>query len=402
MSHPAYLTAQLPGTGGVYKEVPEDFQVDEILEEELSGKGEHLYVHLEKRGVTTHDVAERLGRAVRLPLGKIGYAGLKDARAVARQWFSIPTKESLSDLERNLPERVRVLETTRHRKRLRLGQLRGNRFRIVIRHTTDNALDIARNILAVAVLRGIPNLFGEQRFGTKGDTDQIGRALLAEDYEEALRLYLGAPSELERDPRIREARELFDQERLEEAFQAYPPHLRQERRVLERYQKTGSAEAAMRRLPKNLRFLFLSAYQSRVFNHCLLARIDSLDKVLPGDIIVSHPSGVALPVLDVEREQQRVNDFEVSPSGPLFGPKLRSPKDEALAIESTILAECGVHDPELDSPFRDIHLRGERRAYRFPVHDASVEPAPEGICLNFTLDKGCYATSVLREIIKPD
>ncbi len=394
------LTGDLPGTGGRLKATPEDFRVEEVPLYDASGEGGHLLLHVEKRGMTTHEAVQQLARALRVPDRDVGYAGIKDARAVTTQWISVPAacESRLADFAHPW---LKVRAMQRHSSKLRAGELAGNRFIIVLRDVGEDALARAQAILAVLSKRGVPNWFGAQRFGTKGDSDRLGRALAHNDCVEALALFLGRPSPLEQDPRIRAARQAFDEGRYEEAAAGLPPRMRLESVVLHAYREHGDPFRALFKIPKRLRLLFLSAYQSRLFNRCLEARFATLDRLQEGDVAVRHEIDKAYPVLDPAREQPLADAFTLSPAGPIFGPGLLRARAGVAAMEEAIFAAEGISLEHRTQPFPDLHLRGERRAYRFPLRDATAALQDDGgLRLTFELPRGCYATSVLAEVTK--
>ena len=403
-----HLTAELTGTGGRLKSTPEDFRVDEIPLWEPSGEGGHLLVRIRKRGMTTLEAVAHVARALELPEREVGYAGIKDARAVATQWLSLPfgRAERLDALRHPW---LSIEERARHSHRLRPGDLAGNRFTIVLRDVDADALPRAQAILALLSRRGVPNWFGAQRFGAKDDTDRIGRALVRGDADEALAWYLGRPSPRENDPRIRAARAAFDAGQPAEAAALFPPRLRLEAGVARAFAEHGDALRALLKVPRRLRLLFLSAWQSRLFNRCLEARFATLDRLLEGDVVVRHETGKAYPVLDAARDQPRADAFELSPAGPLFGPGLMRTRAAAAEPEEAVFAAEAQALDHGAQPFRDLHLRGERRAYRFPLQHATAELLPSepaaddttpALRLSFELPRGCYATSVIAEVTK--
>ena len=129
---PSLLTADLPGTGGLIKETPEDFFVEELPLYLPCGEGEHLYLTVEKKGLTTFELLQRLAGALGVRERDFGYAGLKDARATTRQTVSVPGVSAEQALALTIPG-VRILAAKRHRNKLRTGHLAGNRFAIRIR-----------------------------------------------------------------------------------------------------------------------------------------------------------------------------------------------------------------------------------------------------------------------------
>ncbi|MCW8892114.1 MAG: tRNA pseudouridine(13) synthase TruD, partial [Deltaproteobacteria bacterium] len=141
-----WLTENLPGTGGIYKETAEDFQVEEIPLYPCSGEGEHLYLWLEKSGISTRDMLQQLCRGLRIKEQEIGYAGLKDARALTRQMVSIPFKK-IDQLNNLHLKDFKIISFERHANKLRIGHLAGNRFTIKLNDTRPEAAQRVEAIL---------------------------------------------------------------------------------------------------------------------------------------------------------------------------------------------------------------------------------------------------------------
>ena len=224
-----YLTAHIPGTGGIFKETEEDFLVTEIPAYLPCGEGEHLYVEIEKRGITTLEAIRRIGRALNLPEREIGYAGMKDSRGVTRQTFSLPRIRPEAALELDLPG-IRILSALCHRNKLKLGHLRGNRFRVRVREVSEGAVEHAAEVLAVLEQRGVPNYFGSQRYGAQGNSHLIGRALVRRDFRGAVDALMGEPAAIT-DQRWREAVAAYHRGEYEEAVRLFPGFCRTEREV---------------------------------------------------------------------------------------------------------------------------------------------------------------------------
>jgi tRNA pseudouridine13 synthase len=172
-----------PVSGGsaTLKRLNEDFIVTELPLQPPSGEGEHLWLDIEKNGANTAFVAQQLAQATGVQDVDVGYAGLKDRYAITRQWFSIylPKGETPDLTQLRHPE-FKVLSQTRHVKKLRPGDLQGNRFRIVLRDVTGDRDAIEASLEAVAS-QGVPNYFGAQRFGFGGGNVEQGRAMLARE-----------------------------------------------------------------------------------------------------------------------------------------------------------------------------------------------------------------------------
>jgi tRNA pseudouridine13 synthase len=176
-----YLTPEFPGVGGVIKQRPEDFFVQELPLYEATGEGEHVYAEIQKVGIPTFAAVHQIAASLRVSSRDIGYAGMKDARAITRQTLSIwgTTPEAVMGLR--IPG-ISVLSARRHVNKLRLGHLAGNRFAIKIREVDPAQVVKLKPVLDRIQAKGMPNYFGEQRFGRRDNNDQLGSALIRGDY----------------------------------------------------------------------------------------------------------------------------------------------------------------------------------------------------------------------------
>lgn len=388
------LTADLPGTGGVIKEQPEDFRVEEIPLYEASGSGPHLYLTIEKRGISTHELIRRTARLLNVAHGDIGYAGLKDAQAVAVQRISVPERARAFIAVLEELDGVEVLRVEQHRNKLKPGHLKGNRFRIVIREVDEDAEARARAILDVLERRGVPNGFDTQRFGNYGNSHRLGRLLLHKDPEGFSREFL-APEGLENREEILDAIERRDCEALPEII---PAHRGSERRFAAALEH-GPA-AALRNIEKRMRKFYLTAFQAYLFNLTLERRgIHAIDELWEGDLAYLHRNGAVFTVQDVETERPRLATFEISPSGPLPGRKAPLAEGKQGEIERSVAEKEGA----LPEAFREkrLGLPGDRRPYRVPF----LEPpearrvAKDALLISFAFPPGAYATALTREIM---
>lgn len=392
-----YLTAAFPGTGGTIKESAEDFLVEELPLYAPCGEGEHLYLTVEKRGVTTFELLQRLSRALGVAEREIGYAGLKDARATTRQTVSVTGVRPEQALALEI-EGVRILDARFHRNKLRLGHLAGNRFEIRIRGVAAGALETALDVLHVLEQVGVPNRFGEQRYGVLGSSHRIGAALLRRDFAEAARLIVGEPERIDNE-RWRQGAAAFAAGDLAGALAALPPRLRDERRLVRELLDGRPHRDAVLGLPRKLLRLYLSAWQSALFDRMVDMRLDSLDTLWAGDLAYKHVNGACFVVEDVAAEQLRADQFEISPTAPLFGYKVTPARGQAGLLEAALLDKEGLRPDD----FRlegGLTMEGERRPLRVPLAGASVRAEGSDLLVAFSLPKGSYATSVLREIMK--
>ncbi len=393
----SYLTDRLPGVGGTIKVEPEDFRVEELPLYLPCGEGEHLYLDIEKRGLTTFEMLQRLARALGVREREFGYAGLKDARAAARQTVSVPGVSPERALALQL-EGIRILAARRHRNKLRLGHLSGNRFVIRIRGVAAGAEEKALDIFHVLADLGVPNRFGPQRYGSLGNSALVGQALVRGDYAEAARQVLGVPEHIA-NPRWRQAAEAFAGGDLEGALQALPGRFRDERRLLLALREGKAPREAVLGLPRQLLRLYLSAFQSSLFDRMVDMRLATLGTLWPGDLAYKHANGACFTVEDPAVEQPRADAFEISPSGPLFGHRMTMASGQAGLLEEALLANSGLElaDFRLEG---GLAMEGERRPLRVPLANSAVRRDPHGLVLEFSLPKGSYATSVLAEVMK--
>jgi tRNA pseudouridine13 synthase len=379
---------------------PDDFLVEEIPLYRPLGEGEHVHFTLEKRGISTFEATLWLSKAAKVSEHSIGYAGLKDAHAVTRQVMSVHRVPPERLLAIRHP-RIRVLAAARHPARVRIGHLAGNRFTIRIREARVDGLDAAREALALLVRRGLPNAYGSQRFGVKQDGHLVGRAVLRGDFAEFLAHFVGRPHRREGDVRVRRAREAFDRGDLAAAQELFPGKHRVQKQVLGELLRTGDAEKAFLSIGKRPRRIYVSAYQSWLFNRCLDERLldETHDRLIAGDLAWQHRSGAIYAVTDPLSEAPRAERFEASPSGPLPGYSLRSPEGEALAVERRVLDGEDLRDEWFKAAA--VRTRGARRPNRVPIADASLEAEDETtVVARFTLPPGAFATILLRELMK--
>ena len=342
----------------MFKE-PEDFVVEELPLYEPSRIGTHTYFAIRKRNLSTMEAINRIARELQVHTRDIGYAGLKDKNAVTTQVLSVEgvTPERVLRIEQPA---IEVLWAERHTHKLRVGQLRGNRFELTLRDTPNDTLTQIETAMDRLVTEGVPNRFGVQRFGNKNDSHRIGKALVKADWE-ALKCYIRANDDVPQQKPV---------------------------------------ETLVNAIPHRLRRLYLSAYQAHLFNRVLEMRMPHLGKLLDGDIAVKHSNGAPFLVEHAIIEQPRADAFEISPSGPIFGYKMRMPSGDVRDLEISVLADDRVR-LEKFRKVAGIRLPGTRRPLRMPIqlHEVSTVSNNAGIRLSFTLPAGGYATVVLEELL---
>ena len=392
-----YLTTQLPGTGGIIRQQPEDFQVEEIPLYEPCGEGDHLFIRVEKCGLTTYDLLRELSSALQCNERDLGYAGLKDARAITRQTVSVPLRKPEDVKELEIPG-VTILSARRHGNKLRPGHLAGNRFQIRIHQPNQEGLLRAERILGVLQDIGVPNRFGEQRYGSLGNSHRIGKAILHNDFKTAIREIIGDPKEINHES-WKLAAAAFHAGDLKKALERLPRHCRPERRLLEMIQEGKSARKAVLAMPRKLLRLYLSAYQSCLFDRLVDMRMASLERIWPGDLAYKHVNGACFLVTNPEVEQPRADCFEISPTAPIFGYKSKIAKGQAGLLEQGLLEKEQL---TLEA-FRlsgGLAMEGERRPLRVPIQAPECIRENDSLLVSFSLPKGSFATTVLSEIMK--
>jgi tRNA pseudouridine13 synthase len=265
-----------PACRGLLRVRPEDFQVEELPRIEPAGEGSHLWLEIRKTNANTDWVARQLAEAAGVHTREVGYAGMKDRRAVTRQWFSVGLQEarnpdwtawSLQDAE--------VLRACRHPRKLKRGILAGNRFHIRVRQLAGDQGGLEQRLAAVA-RQGVPNYFGPQRFGRDGQNLERGKAWLS---------------------------------------------------------RGG-------RLPRHLKGIYLSAVRAFLFNEVLGARVrqGSWNTIMPGELAALDGSRSTFRCEPADDElEHRCRAFDIHPSGPLPGRTGEEPGNSALAIENGVL-----------------------------------------------------------------
>ncbi len=408
---PKYLTQDVPGIGGTLKQYPEDFLVDEIPLYQPCGEGEHIYVCAEKRSMSTVEMIGVLARHFRVNRRQIGHAGLKDKHAITRQIVSIHAPGKSPDdfplLEHPL---VRIRWADLHTNKLKRGHLAGNRFSIRVRGVPAQKVIEAQRSLAILEGTGVPNRIGIQRFGYLRNNHAVGRAIILGDAEGALALVLG-PNE--RSPGAQAtSREQYAAGDYRAAYEAWPKGYRAERQALHALAAGASHDEALREIDPTAASFFISSFQSAVFNAVLNKRVQAgtLNELLPGDVGFVHKSRATFVVDEADAGSEdtrgRVERFELSPSGPMWGAEMQRGSGDTDRVELGELSRIGVTPADLDraSALSLEMLEGARRPLRIPVTNVDVEGGVDEhgsyVRCAFELPRGSFATTVMDEIMK--
>lgn len=411
----SFYATTTPGAGGPLKERAEAFKVTEISAYPLPDPaGAFTVLRIVSRNWEQHELAQRLAQRLGLPPHAVDWAGTKDRRAVAERLFSYrgapPRRLDLADVE--------LLEAYRARSGLVLGHHYGNAFEIrvpdggvaradreAIYHATHEEL---------RALGGFPNLFGPQRFGeVRPVTHEVGRALARGDPARAVELYLTWMPDASEEAGGA-ARAAFAQHHdAQRALREFPGHYRFERQLLDHLARGQPPERALRALSRELRMLFVHAYQSLLFNRWLGGRTRaglSLREPVAGDVLLrlardgtvpgTHPIPVTLDNLDEATELARRGRALLA--GPLVGFETPIPQGPGGELIHGLLAEEGISPDDFRMPRTpDVASKGSYRPALVPLPPISIAVDPEGAWFRFALPKGSYATVLLREFTKP-
>lgn len=313
---------------------PEDFRVDENLSFTPDGTGEHLLVRVQKRLRNTQQVARKIAQHTGVRVRDVGYCGLKDRRAVTSQWFSVwlPGKPD-PDFSAIEDEDLQFLGLVRHGRKLQRGTLKSNQFVITLRDMQGDHKSI-EGILGLIQQQGVPNYFGEQRFGRDGDN-------------------------------LNHAVDMFNGKKIKD---------------------------------RHLRSLYLSSARSFLFNEVLARRVyeSNWNEILPGEAVMLSGSRSYFLCDEVNEEiLQRLASGDIHPSGPLWGKGDLPSQGECATLERKVLSSyelfcSGLEQAGMKQERRALRVLVNGLQWNWLAEDV--------LQLEFSLPAGSYATSVLREI----
>jgi len=337
-----YLTEDLEGIGGRIRARAEDFIVEEVSQYEPSGQGSHLYVNITRKNQTTRDLQLKLAELFDLRPQSIGTAGLKDKFAVTTQTFSIlfeKNDKQADDVVTSIRDHLnlKVNWAKFHDKKLRVNHLTGNRFKILI---TDIRIP-------------------------KSQAYERSLRIVEMIHQRGLPNYYG-------DQRVGK-----DGKNVREGWSILQGQKRFKDRWLSR--------------------ILVSAYSSYLCNRYLAERMRRglFDHLIPGDIVQNHKTGEHYWVNDLSADQSRYEAREVSFTAPMFGYKMSKTRGESAALEEEIFEESRMSNKK----YKRMNVIGTRRIGRLTPR-IKVSKASRGIQLSFMLQKGGYATTLLREFLK--
>jgi tRNA pseudouridine13 synthase len=411
------------GIGGHLKDRAESFQVREIsLYPVPDPEGRYTVLRVISRNWEQHELGDRLSRLLRLGPHALSWAGTKDRRAVAERLASfrgLPPEGPL-DLAG-----VEIVEAYRARDGLVLGHHFGNAFEVRVGGVDPGAADpVVRGILGeLRAFGGIPNLFGLQRFGdVRPITHRVGQALVRGDVAGAVELYLAERTE-DGDPRGNEARALYaahhDPVR---ALREFPREFRFERQLLDHLARGNSPARALRALSRELRQLFVHAYQAWLFNRYLTARWSAqlpFHEPVVGDRLLRVARDGTVPGRDpvpvgsdnLPEARETVQRGRAVVAGPLLGFATPTLDGRPAELLGAILEREAIRPEQFRLPaVPEVASEGTYRPILLPVPPIACRPEENGtahegskdaaLWFRFALPKGAYATVLLREFRK--
>lgn len=393
--------------GGRLKERPDDFIVEEIPAYDPCGEGEHLYLGIQKTNMPHTEMLGVICRHFKVEESAIGFAGMKDRVAITHQTVSVhlPTDRPVGELRH---ERLNVMWAKRHTNKLRRGHLRGNRFVIRIRGVEPTMVRAVKQRMEVLEKQGIPDYFGEQRFGYRVNNQVLGRLFARGEWRELLDEMLGSRGAAF-PPHQLEVRELYDRGEFQAAHDLWGRNDQAERIALRALAKGRDAAGAVRAVPAHTKSFWMSALQAAVFNALLDERVrdGSFGDILAGDVaVLAGTSSLFQVAPDVGADElaalrARCAALDLSAAGPIFGPEMLAAAGMPGAIEVRALAACGVEARDFAPPALDS--AGARRPLRIVMRDWSIDAGVDEhggyIRLMFDLPKGAFATVLCREVM---
>lgn len=382
------------------KQLPDDFRVEEINELSVSKekKGYKAYL-LEKRGIETFSLLSYLSKKNSIPVREFGIAGLKDRHAITRQYFTIPSKYNIGTLhERDFD--IALLGYTG--KGLKLGDLKGNKFEIIVRDIKKGELEgISQKSKNIAQI-GVPNYFDSQRFGSVIGNEFIARCLIKQDYEKAVKIYLTAYTKFESSKIKKEKRFVAENWNDISNINAKNHSLA---KIINEYKKTRSWLEAYKKIPSNIREIVISAYQSYLWNECIKrVLIKAINKKKLYNIKYSLGSLIFYKNLDE-------NEIKIIPQAFKTISEEIKPNELESSIVNWVLQKEGITLEEFNiknetGNFFKVHERNVLlKPSSFSISEPSIDELNDRgknnrfkIRLSFVLQKGSYATMITKRL----
>jgi tRNA pseudouridine13 synthase len=408
-----YIT-KTEGIGGRIKTYPEDFVVNEIaIDIKRKSDGKNTILKVKLKNWENNRFVFKLAMQLGVRRDSIFFAGTKDKRAVKTQYFCIrnfhdKVKIDLKDVE--------ILESFRTDDCIDIGDLIGNEFSVIIRNLNSDAEVKIKKIFEELPLKNFPNFFGVQRFGSSRPvTHIVGKYILNGDYENAVRAYIGLIFD-DHDSQIEARKYFYETGDAENTLKMIDPGKMEYEKILLKHliERPGDYAGAISRLPRTLRMMFIHGYQSYLFNKILSERMKKYGIVDPleGDIVLPVDKN-GLPIEDryifvnsknMDKIKEKIREGKAYISAILYGSDSRFADGEMGEIERKIIENENINPNMFKiKDIKDISSKGSRRSISSPVKNFEYYFKENYAQLNFSLIRGSYATSLIREFMKvPD
>jgi tRNA pseudouridine13 synthase len=409
------------GIGGKLRTIPEDFKVRErFTDHEEKKEGLFTIAQITSKNWETNALVRTLSKNLKISRNRIHFAGTKDKRSVSTQLFSfynIPVEK----IQQLAVKDVFISDVYISDKKTFLGDLIGNHFDICIRNISKaiTSQTISQLIVPIREVNGFPNFFGIQRFGIiRPITHLVGKKIVKAQFEEAVMTYLTFLDDHEDSSAYKARKTLAETHDFKQAFHRFPSYLTYEKALLNHLQKhPDDFVGSLKTLPKNLITMFVYAYQSYLFNRILSQRIKKklpIHQAIEGDIIVEKHGGnpteryFHVNGVNIEKVNKQIGKGKADVSCVLVGFHSEFARGMMGEIEHTIFEKESIDKRDFIIPLLPIaSSEGLRRSIFAPLTNLSYEinddlfhANKQVLHLRFDLQKGCYATSFLREIMK--
>jgi tRNA pseudouridine13 synthase len=381
------------------KQLPTDFIVEEIPNIRVTQeKDDQTIFLLEKKEIDTYNAIHSIAKKLHVPLSEIGYAGLKDKHALTRQYISIPTHYKVQNTEIGA---LNIQLVGYHRKKIKIGDLNGNKFTIIVHDVKNSELDDVFEIAKTISHSGVPNYFDSQRFGSVIKKEFIAKYLIKKDYEQAVKLYLTAFFESEPRRIKDEKSKILDRW---DDLRSVAVGDKVFAIIIKEYLKTNSWLAAYKKIPSRLRKMFVNAYQSDIWNEYIKEVLKiCVDKKKLYPIDYAAGSLIFYETLS-EKEIQRIPPtFSTVSDTAIFSDFEKQVINVVLLRQGIRLADLNI-ESETENFFkshaRPIIVIPENFIISNPMKDVNAikRSSKFEIEVSFSLPKGSYATIVTKHI----
>ncbi len=409
------------GVGGKLRSTPHDFIVKEIFSYPKKEKGKFTIAEVESVNWETNRLVRDLSNRLHISRQRINFAGTKDKRAKTTQLLSF-YKVDIKDLEKIKLKDVEIKNIYISNKPVKIGNLKGNKFEINIKNIKKDITkkDVQKIKKHFSEKNFFPNFFGIQRFGSiRPITHIVGKHLVKGEIKKAVMTYIANPIEGENEESFELRKQLSKTHDFSWALKNYPNKLNYEKSILNKLvEDPDDFVSALKELPKNLLTMFIYAYQSYLFNKILSQRIKKdipIDKAIVGDVILPVRNNeisdeeIIVKNHNLDKINKQISKNKAYVSGLLIGHDSTFSEGEMGEIERNIIEKENFDQRDFiipEIPF--ISSSGIRRPILTKINNFSIDmvnnknSSDKFVHLKFELNKGCYATSFLREIMKTD